>query len=100
MNDAPANYHVYVIELAGQDGAPTSPASVYVGQTVRTPVERFAQHRAGFKAARAVKRSGLWLRWRLFERWNPLATRAAALEAEQRLADHLRKEGFSVKGGH
>jgi predicted GIY-YIG superfamily endonuclease len=91
------HYHVYVVELAGEDGGPVT---VYVGQSVRSPAERFAQHRAGFKAARAVKRSGLWLRWRLFEHWNPLLTRAEALTAEKRLADHLRSKGYTVKGGH
>jgi hypothetical protein len=95
-----SQYHVYVIELAGPDGTPTSPPSVYVGQTVHSPEVRFAQHRSGFKAARAVKRSGLWLRWRLFGHWNPLNTRAAAEDAERCLAEHLRDRGFTVKGGH
>lgn len=100
MNDAPTNYHVYVIELAGPGGTATNPASVYVGQSIRSPAVRFAQHLDGFKAARAVKRHGLWLRWRLFEHWNPLLTRADALDAEQRLAAHLRSKGFTVEGGH
>jgi hypothetical protein len=94
------NYSVYVVELAGQGGAPTKPPSVYVGQTVHSPADRFAQHLSGFKAARAVKRSGLWLRRRLFEHWNPLSTRAEAESAERRLAKHLRSRGFTVKGGH
>lgn len=94
------HYHVYVIELAGADGAPTCPPSVYVGQSVRAPAVRFAQHRCGFRSARCVKRGGLWLRWRLFQHWNPLSTRVEAEQAERRLGNHLRDKGYAVKGGH
>jgi hypothetical protein len=94
------HFHVYVVELAGKDGVRTSPPSLYVGQTVHTPELRFAQHQAGIRAARSVRRNGLWLRRRLFDRWNPLESRAESEQAEVRLAQHLRDRGFAVKGGH
>jgi hypothetical protein len=98
--DSPAHFHVYVVELAGKDGAPTTPPTLYVGQTVHAPDHRFAQHRAGIRAARAVRRGGLWLRRRLYAHWNPLTSRADSEHAERRLAAHLRAIGYVVKGGH
>jgi hypothetical protein len=92
--------NVYVVELAGKDGTRADPGVVHVGQTVRSPQERFRQHRLGVHAARAGRRRGLWLRWRLFEAWNPLASRRDAEEAEQHLAAHLRSRGYTVLGGH
>jgi hypothetical protein len=97
---APTHFHVYVIELAGKNGAPTTPPTVYVGQSMHAPEKRFAQHQAGIRAARSVRRSGLWLRRRLFDRWNPLPSRAESEQAEQHLAEQLRAHGYVVKGGH
>ncbi len=40
--------------------------SVYVGQSVHPPEERFAQHGAGYKASRYVRNHGRWLRPSLY----------------------------------
>src|SRR3954465_15495199 len=96
------SYSVYVIELSAEAGKRRRAAKpcVYVGQTVHTPQERFDQHRSGYKAAGCVRRYGLRLRPRLYESWNPIATREDALAAEARLADRLARRGFTVFGGH
>lgn len=97
--DPPKHFHVYVVELAGVDGAPTLPPSVYVGQTAHSPQERFQNHLNGIRASRKVRGRGMWLRWRLFDRWNPLPTRDDALAAEKALAEQLHASGdYSVFG--
>jgi len=50
---------------------------VYVGMTGLTPVERFANHKAGIKAASVVKRHGLRLLPELYEHLNPMPFEAA-----------------------
>lgn len=72
---------------------------VYVGMTGLTPEERFANHKAGTKAARVVKRHGLRLLPELYEHLNPMPFEAAA-QMEQDLAEDLRRAGYTVTGGH
>jgi hypothetical protein len=95
-------YYVYVIELTDEAGPRLNPrrACVYVGQSVHTPDERFRQHKAGYKASRKVQRHGRWLRRKLYEQYNPIATREEAEKMERWLAEYLRERGFTVFGGH
>ena len=69
---------------------------VYVGQTAKSPDERFDQHKAGIKANRYAKKYGLRLRYKLFEEYNPISTRKEAEYKEALLGEHLRKRGFAV----
>ena len=100
-------YYVYVIELdkavvnirrfldENPDYVPGM-ACFYVGQTAINPVERFDQHRKGYKANRYAKKFGLWLRPRLFQKYNPIATREEAEAQEKALAEYLRGKGHGV----
>lgn len=72
---------------------------VYVGMTGLTPEERFANHKAGIKAAWAVNRYGVCLLPRLFAHLNPMPYEAA-VQMEKDLADDLRRAGYTVTGGH
>ena len=72
---------------------------VYVGMTGLTPEERFANHKAGIKAAGVVKRYGLRLLPKLFTHLNPMPFDAAVV-MEKDLAEDLRRAGFTVTGGH
>ena len=72
---------------------------VYVGMTGLAPEERFANHKAGIKAAWVVKRYGLRLLPELYEHLNPMPFEAAA-QMEQDLAEDLRQAGCTVTGGH
>jgi hypothetical protein len=95
-------YRIYVVELrdaAGRRRRGDLPC-VYVGQTVVTPEERFAQHKAGHKSSRVVRRHGLALRPDLYEGLPLLASRQAALVLEARVASELRARGYRVFGGH
>jgi hypothetical protein len=64
-----------------------------------TPEERFANHKAGIKAAGVVKRFGVRLVPRLYAHLNPMPYEKA-VRMEAALADSLRKRGFQVFGGH
>ena len=101
-----SQYSVYVIELdkailssrkfrAKNPNYVTGKPCVYVGKTVRTPEERFQQHKRGYRAARFVKRFGIRLKPRLFAKYNPM-TRKQADEMEPELARRLRKRGYAV----
>ena len=72
---------------------------VYVGMTGLTPEERFANHKAGVKAASVVKRYGIRLLPDLYAHLNPMPFEAAA-QMEEDLADDLRQAGYTVTGGH
>ena len=72
---------------------------VYVGMTGLTPEERFANHKAGTKAAWVVKRYGLRLLPELYAHLNPMPFEAAA-QMEKDLAEDLRRAGYTVTGGH
>ena len=72
---------------------------VYVGMSGLAPAERFANHKAGKKAAYVVKRFGIRLLPELFEHLNPMPFEAAArMEAD--LAEDLRAQGYFVTGGY
>ena len=91
------HHHVYVVFLRNPkgDGKP----GYYVGMTGLTPEARFANHKAGIKAARVVQRYGERLVPRLYAHLNPMPY-GKAMVMEAALADSLRKRGFQVFGGH
>ena len=64
-----------------------------------TPEERFANHKAGIKAASVVKQYGTGLLPELYEHLNPMPYEAAA-KMEADLAEDLRRAGYTVTGGH
>ena len=72
---------------------------VYVGMTGLSTEERFANHKAGIKAAFVVKRHGLRLLPEFFTHLNPMPF-AAAVQMEKDLAEDLRRAGYTVTGGH
>jgi hypothetical protein len=104
------HHHVYVVLLdpavaklrkvraANRDRDPKKPC-VYVGMTGLTPEERFANHKAGTKASYYPKRFGIRLLPELYEHLNPMPFIAAA-QMERDLTEDLRREGYTVVGGH
>ena len=110
----PTAYHVYVIELARKvftedrkfrEANPQYNGvleCLYVGQTSKTPQERLAQHKSGYRNAKGQKLSsnivekyGRYLRPSLYQHIGPLS-RAEALEVERGLALELRRKGYAV----
>ena len=78
--------------------AATGKRGTDVGMTGLTPEQRFANHKAGTKAARVVKRFGVRLVPKLYAHLNPM-TYLDALAMEKQLAAELRARGFQVFGG-
>ena len=56
-------------------------------------------HKNGYKAAWVVEKYGLRLIPELYAHLNPMPYEAA-LQMEMDLADDLRREGYTVTGGH
>ena len=90
------HHSVYVVFLRNPKG--DGKAGYYVGMTGLTPEQRFANHKAGTKAAGIVRRFGVRLVPVLYEHLNPMPY-ADALRLEGELAASLRKRGFQVFGG-
>ncbi len=91
------HHSVYVVYLRNPKG--DGRAGYYVGMTGLTPEERFANHKAGVKAAGVVRRFGVRLVPRLYAHLNAMTfEQAAAKEIE--LAEELRARGYQVFGGH
>ena len=91
------HHSVYVVYLRNPKG--DGRAGYYVGMTGLTPEARFANHKAGIKAARVVRRFGVRLVPRLYAHLNPMRFEQAAAK-EIALAEELRARGYQVFGGH
>jgi hypothetical protein len=63
------------------------------------PEVRFENHKNGLKAAKVVQRYGVRLMPELYELYNPMPFDAAVV-MEQELAEDLRRQGYTVTGGH
>jgi hypothetical protein len=104
------HHHVYVVLLdpaaarhrrvreANPERDPGKPC-LYVGMTGLPPEERFWNHRQGIKAAWVVKKYGIRLLPELYQWLNPMPFDAAA-QMEHDLAEDLRRQGYTVTGGH
>ena len=104
------HHHVYVILLeakAARHSAilrvnpkrdPGKPC-VYVGMSGLPPEHRFENHKHGYKAAWVVEKYGVRLLPELYAHLNPMPYEAA-LQMEMELAEDLRREGYTVTGGH
>ena len=100
-------YYVYVIELDKEvikskkfrnKNPNMNPKRVcyYVGQTYHNPEVRFKQHKSGYKSNSFVKKYGLYLCKRKYQKYNPIKTREEAEILEQRLTKKLRLKGHGV----
>lgn len=107
-------YRVYVIELAKRvytENTRFRAANpqfngvlecLYVGMTSKTPQERFAQHKTGYRnkkghklSSNIVEKYGLYLRGSLYNHLGPM-TRSEALKMEEQLALELRRKRYAV----
>ena len=68
---------------------------LYVGTTVLTPKERFAQHKVGIKSNRYAKKYGLKLLPELYQN-QPILTANNYVEEEKAYAEALRIQGHAV----
>lgn len=93
-----ARHAVYCVLL--RDSSGPGRWGIYVGQTARDPDWRFDQHKAGYRASRAVRRFGLRLLPELSDHLNPMM-QWESLDLEAALAEAFLAAGISwVEGGH
>ena len=95
--DAKAAKHPSILR-ANPKRDPGKPC-VYVGMSGLPPEHRFENHKHGYKAAWVVEKYGVRLLPELYEHLNPMPY-DAALQMEADLAEDLRREGYTVTGGH
>lgn len=101
LNNGNTVHTVYVGNLSDETGPRANRHRwVYVGQTSKTPEERWQQHLAGEKASRYVRKYGEDLNYRLFSSIPQVRFRQDAETLESLLAEDLEERGFNVKGGH
>jgi hypothetical protein len=108
--DSALHHYVYVVLLdkraaksrtllqANPRRDPLKPC-VYVGMTGLRPEERLANHKQGIKSAPVVQRYGIRLLPELYDWLNPMPFEAA-VRMEEDLAEDLRRQGYTVAGGH
>lgn len=108
-------YQVYVVELSKKvftENARFRNANpqfngvlqcLYVGMTSKTPKERFAQHKSGYRnkkghrlSSNIVQKYGMYLRPSLYNHIDPVSTRLEALKLEEGLALELRRKRYAV----
>jgi hypothetical protein len=103
------HHHVYVVLLdngvlrerkvaAANAKRDPKKACVYVGMTGIPPIERFQNHKDGYKASHYVQKYGVRLLPELYEYLNPMPYEAAC-QMEKDLAEDLREQGYTVCGG-
>jgi hypothetical protein len=96
---------VYVIELDPKGCQDPGKGFVYVGETSKTPEERYTEHTRGKRNKRgrlyspAVRKYGQRLRMDLAPETRYFDA-ASSKAAEKRWARKLRDEGYKVVGGH
>jgi len=107
-------YQVYVIELSKKvftENAKFRAANpqyngvlecLYVGMTSKTPIERFKQHKIGYRSkkghklsSKVVQKYGKFLRPSLYNHLN-LMSKKEATKAEEELATLLRRQRYAV----
>lgn len=106
VNQDTTVWRVYVIELDPAAAKDPGRGVVYVGETIRTPEERFLQHTTMARTtggkrlySSVVAKHGQRLRPDLAPT-EPLFDTASSKRAEAEWAEHLRSLGYVVKGGH
>ncbi len=101
------SHHVYVVLLdpavwdnemkfrgANPNAIPGNPC-LYVGQTGKTPEERFQRHLNGYQSSKYVRKYGQRLALEFLERDNPMTWEESKAE-EGRLTKSLRELGHAV----
>ena len=98
-------WNVYVVELDNTAVSNPGEGYVYVGETSRTPEERFKQHLDGARNQKGrlysavVKKHGVKLRPGLAPS-TKYFDQASAKRGEKEHFELLKSKGFNVKGGH
>jgi hypothetical protein len=101
----PANgnetYTIYIVNLVDDPAPDPSPGKwVYVGETSKTPEERFDEHKNGTRDNKAACEHGRDLNYDLMKDIPQLRFRQDSQWLEAQTGEELRSRGYVVEGAH
>ena len=101
----PANgnetYTIYIVNLVSESGSDPVPSKwVYVGETSKTPEERFDEHKNGIRDNKAARDHGRDLNYDLMKRIPQVRFKQDSKWLEAHAGEKLRDCGYVVEGAH
>ena len=94
-------YTIYIINLVDDSVSDPSPGKwVYVGETSKTPEERFDEHKNGIKDNKAAREHGRDLNYDLMKDVPQVRFRQDSQWLEADTGEKLRSRGYVVEGAH
>ena len=101
----PANgnetYTIYIINLIDESAPDPAPGKwVYVGETSKTPEERFDEHKNGIRDNKAAREYGRDLNYELMKDIPQVRFKLDSKCLEAQTGEELRGRGYVVEGGH
>ena len=101
----PANgnetYTIYIVNLVSESGSDPVPGKwVYVGETSKTPEERFDEHKNGIRDNKATRDHGRDLNYDLMKHIPQVRFKQDSKWLEAHAGEKLRDCGYKVEGAH
>ena len=94
-------YTIYIINLVDDSEPDPSPGKwVYVGETSKTPEERFDEHKNGIRDNKAARDHGRDLNYDLMKRIPQVRFKQDSKWLEAHAGEKLRDCGYKVEGAH
>ena len=94
-------YTIYIVNLVDDSASGPSPGKwVYVGETSKTPEERFDEHKNGIRANKDVREYGRDLNYELMKDIPQVRFKLDSKCLEAQTGEELRGRGYVVEGGH
>ena len=94
-------YTIYIINLVDESAPDPSPGKwVYVGETSKTPEERFDEHKNGIRDNKAAREHGRDLNYDLMKDIPQLRFKQDSKWLEAHAGEKLRDCGYKVEGAH
>jgi len=94
-------YTIYIINLVDESAPDPSPGKwVYVGETSKTPEERFDEHKNGIRDNKAAREHGRDLNYDLMKDIPQVRFKQDSKWLEAQTGEELRSRGYVVEGAH
>jgi hypothetical protein len=94
-------YTIYIINLVDESGSDPAPDKwVYVGETSKTPEERFDEHKNGTRDNKDAREHGRDLNYDLMKDIPQVRFRQDSQWLEADTGEKLRSRGYVVEGAH
>ncbi|MBT4188841.1 MAG: hypothetical protein HOE14_16725 [Gemmatimonadales bacterium] len=94
-------YTIYIVNLVDDSASGPSPGKwVYVGETSKTPEERFDEHKNGIRANKDAREHGRDLNYDLMKRIPQVRFKQDSKWLEADTGEKMRSRGYVVEGAH